>query len=249
MPWRYSSPLDHPLDSSNLRHSRSLEYLGELYRLVRIFTEERSRSILVLQDRQSGEFRSFQPIEKQVPLQIALEASEMIYNLRVALDYAFYALAKQAVADGRLSQADFVAIERELYFPIMDTPKKFAGWRKGSKGHWVTKSVCTVLEGAQPYKRPFMRLLGDLYHNLDKHRDIQPFMPKYAFTGGRFIPVPWEDESGALHTEPHPSMEPMGVYQGASVEVALPDGTPVVEALELLQSEVRALIDTLSLAF
>jgi hypothetical protein len=241
---------DEPLASSYLRHSRSRESLYELYRLIGVFKEDRAGGVLAYQDRKTGKFHVFQHVEKSIPLEITLEASEMIYNLRVSLDYAFYALAKQAVADGRLSESDFVDLEESLYFPIMDCPKKFAKWLAGPKGVWLTQPVSTAIERSQPYKRSFMWRLGRLYHNLDKHRDLQPFIPEYDFSGGTLHEAPWEDEAGQMHTEPQPlTVNPMGVYVGASVEVAFEDGTPLIETLELLQSEVCALIDALSLAF
>jgi hypothetical protein len=188
------------------------------------------------------------------PLAVVFEMSEMVYHLKVALDYTTYALFKQALHDGRISprlfksQRDFDRLEKSVQFPIMDTPQKFKTWCQKHR-QWLRLRERTAIEGAQPYKRRFMRYLGDGYHNLDKHRDIQTLTVEIDLSSATFRDTGATTAGGDLQTEGVPPDRPAAVYGKGAAEIFLDGRTPLVQTLQVLQSEVGALIDALSLAF
>lgn len=250
LPWE--SP--HPLDAARLRHQRGGECFENVKTALDKFASTHADGWLsatgpayAYQDTDTGEWT---PLiwYRTAPLEVTFEMSEMLYNLKVSLDYATYALFNQALRKGRISQADFDALERFVQFPIMDSPKKLQAWRAKPR-KWLRKEEWTVLELAQPYRRPFMRYLGDGYHNLDKHRDLQPLVVDVDLSGACFQDVGLTTAGDDFKTESVPAGTPVYMYAHGSIEVFLDGRTPLVETLQVLQSEVGSLIDAFGLAF
>jgi hypothetical protein len=93
-----------------------------------------------------------------------------------------------------------------------------------------------------------MHLLGDLYHNLDKHRDLQRIAAYVDLGAATIRPIEGLRSGEADEAEPW-AERPVAMYVGGAVEVTLQDGSPVVETLQVLESEIAALIDAFSVAF
>jgi hypothetical protein len=199
------------------------------------------------QDTDTGEWVPM-PWYRTPPLEVTFEMSEMVYNLKVSLDYVTYALFKQALSAGRITRREFDRLEKRVDFPIMDKPKKFASWCSKHR-KWLRKTECTVFEGAQPYRRRVMRYLGDSYHNLDKHRDFQPLIVEVDLSRAEFRDVGLTTADDDFQTESLPAGTPVHMYACGSVEIFLDGRTPLVETLQVLQTEVGSLIDAFSLAF
>jgi hypothetical protein len=262
-------PPPHPLDAARLRHQRGREGLKKLETVLNEFAalhEGRYGPEILPHaylDADTGNWAPF-PDFTAAPLTAVFETSEMLYNLKVALDYATYALFKQALTQGRIAPAmfkssrDFDRLEKAVQFPIMDTPQQLRAWRS-KHWQWLQREGRAVLRSAQPYKRPLMRYLGDSYHNLDKHRDLQPFIVKVDLSRATLQDtgattsregLRWENiPVYGLNTEGIPPNRPVSVYVNGSVSVLLQDGSPVIETLQVLETEVAALIDALALAF
>jgi hypothetical protein len=248
-PWEQS----HPLDAARRRHQRSGECLVNAHDAVREFeTLHRGHSAehgqpLAYQDADSG---NWLPLSwyASAPTALTFAISEMLYNLKVSLDYVMYALAKQALADGRLSRRQFGALEKAVQFPLMDSPKKLRSWRK-THWDWLRPGERALIRSAQPYRRTFMRLLGDSYHNLDKHRDLQPLVVDVDLTGAFIRDIHATTAGGHLEAEGVPAGQPVGVYVNGAVRVAFSDGSLVIPTLKVLESEVGALQDAFALAF
>lgn len=172
----------------------------------------------------------------------------MLYNLKVALDYCVYALFKQALSAERITRREFDRLEKSVQFPIMDTPKKLRAWRE-KHWHWLRPDERAVIRRAQPYRRKSMHFLGDGYHNLDKHRDLQPLVLDVDLTGARFREIPELRTEDDVQAEPGTMSRPVAVYVNGAIEIRFSDRSPLIETLEVLESEVRALIDAFGLAF
>ena len=256
MPW---NGRPHPLDAARLRHERSQECLREVEAAWLDFVVLHDRgspvhgNALAYQDEDSGQWIPL-PWYATAPLKVTFATSEMLYNLKVALDYATYALFKQALAQGVIAPAmfksrrDLARLEKGVQFPIMDTPEKAQAWRR-EKGSWLGEPEWTVIERAQPYRRPTMHLLGDGYHNLDKHRDLQPLRVEVDLSRANFRRAALTTLGDDFEAESVPAGRPMAVYVRGAVEVFLDGRTPLRETLQVLVEEVGALIDDLSAAF
>ena len=87
---------------------------------------------------------------------------EICYNLRSALDYLVFELAK----------FDSGTIQNGTQFPIDDTPQKFAR-HIPTRLKGVGVSHVTTIEGLQPYNGcRWSQILRDI-SNPDKHRELQ----------------------------------------------------------------------------
>jgi hypothetical protein len=263
-------PEAHPLDAARLRHQRGLEGLVNVQNIIEAFArlhrgEFREDPPLAYLDADTNNWIPL-PFYRRPPLKLVFEVSEMVYNLKVALDYSTYALFEKALEEGRIapsmfeSDAEFSRFERSVQFPIMDTPEKFSAWARKHR-QWLCPTERAVFKAAQPYRRQLIRFLGDDYHNLDKHRGIQEFSVEVdlssavlrkteAFTTAEHV-LEWEGIPvyGFETKESFPPNRPVSVYARGSVEIFLPGRLPVVPTLKVLESEVGSLIDALSLAF
>lgn len=242
----YHVELASPLDAARLRHKRSRECLNEAVRLIREF-QETAFGRLTYQEAEGDPWRPLAH-PRFAPLEIPLEVSETLYNLKATLDYAMYALLKEALKRRRLPRYKFLKVERRIQFPLKDTPKKFDAW-KAREGYWLLIKHAALIERAQPYNRPMMRLLGDDYHNLDKHREVQPLVAEYDLSDlPEVVVIPWE-EARRLDAEVRSGPANVGVYRGGSVEVTFEDGSPAVPTLKRLVTDVRTVIDALDSYF
>ncbi len=246
-------PSRQPLDAARLRHERGRECLRNVEAALDAFAVLHDRGspihgqALAYQDAVTGEWLPL-PWYATAPLEVTFGMSEMLYNLKVSLDYVTYALFKQALSAGRISRRDFDRLEKGVQFPIMDTPQQLRAWRS-KHWQWLQREERAIIRRAQPYRRPLMRFLGDSYHNLDKHRDLQTLVVEVDLSRAIFRDTRAITASSDLEAEPLPAGRPVAVYVHGSVEVLLPDRTPLVETLKVLESEVAALIYASSLAF
>jgi hypothetical protein len=231
----------YPLDGADLRVARGREHLSDIKDIV-ARVSERPPIVLAYGDPSKGTFHPIQPLAP--PLQLSIRVGEMLYNLKAALDYILHVFLKNALDHGKIAESRFESLEGKLQFPIKECEEKLATWRK-DWGEWLRKEQFELIEGAQPYGQgTWLRRLGNLYHHLDKHRELQPLQLLAELEGGRLIPIPISSEVPVEEAERLAREKPVGVYQGGSFEVAFSDGAPVVETLEVIQSEVFALIES-----
>jgi len=241
---RYIRP-EYPLDAPTLRYRRARESFWRVNDLVLDFAEyHRRRGMLAYKKKESD---PWQPVGRDfrmfVPTEVALEVSELLYNLRVALDYVMYALFTQALADARVTAEDFEKRHTRISFPILQDERAFVAWRKDSS--WIEPERVKLIEGVRPFEHP-MLLLGPEYHYLDKHRDLPSLAADFDLTGGKVLPgPPWASDDERLKAEAAGTAGPTGWYVGAKVAVSFPDGSPLVETLETLLGRVDGLIEDL----
>ena len=191
------------------------------------------------------------------PPQIALLVSDVLCSLRPSLDYLVFALA---ILDSGKRQDG-------TQFPICNTPKNFAtkqGWIQAlSDPHKAT------IEGLQPYPgrkdNEWLAVLRDR-SNPDKHRHLHvtpsivdgEFRVLPDFLRGVGRPTVGFAVTGSSHVgfgppglappilkaqRPQRSRNEMNVHLDLALGITFADSAPVVETLEILQSQVRQLID------
>jgi hypothetical protein len=119
-------------------------------------------------------FRATATLPEDAIRRIGILVGDSVHNLRSALDHLFWQLAL-VYCDGEMPWSE--REQRQIQFPITDTPKWFAGSRARkyvAPGHWA------IIEGHQPYSdgfdephafaHPLARLRQ--FSNTDKHRVI-----------------------------------------------------------------------------
>jgi hypothetical protein len=187
-----------------------------------------------------------------------------VQHLRITLDYLVYALS---ILDDR-AFLKCKANKRVPQFPIEDTPQMFSK-REKTWLKFLTPTHQAVIESAQPYKgTQWAATIRDLA-DPDKHRAIvpvgsliegdmkplrvaraqrldvgasarlgvaRPGMMRLGHPGGQ------EQASTYLSpTDPFASKD-VNVQIGITFHVAFEDGSPVIHTLEILESEVSALV-------
>jgi hypothetical protein len=154
--------LTHPLDGAFARVKRAGEHVSELKSLVQAFGRAYHDAILVeAKPEYPGIFNFYPPTPFRIPESISIVAGEICYNLRAALDYLIYELAR----------FDSGAIQNNTQFPIEDRKKDFdkiVSYRlKGlNPGH------ITAIESLQPYSGCDWTARVKEISNPDKHRGL-----------------------------------------------------------------------------
>jgi hypothetical protein len=258
------------LAGSKAKLDRAGEHLKTLKSESRVFREKRSHAIGTYTHPDTGNYFLYVS-PKKVPPRLNTIAGDVLSNLRPALDYMVFALAK----------LDAGETKDGTQFPICDTPERFnrkkAGWLKGLSAEHVT-----AIEKLQPYDTRkgmvWLRWLRDL-SNPDKHQDLnviatdigggfevlqkprRVFKPKKGETRkldltpqnlGRLAQV--LDQRSETQAEKHITFSiPKGhklegsdvyVQLGLRFDITFDSGLPVVEALEVLHSQTREIVQS-----
>ena len=157
-----------------------------------------------------------------VPPMVGVLIGETIYNLRAALDYLIYELAF----------LDSTHIQNKTQFPIEDSEDGWLGhiptYLKGvSVGHQA------VIKQLQPYYGcDWTGRLRDL-SNPDKHKSLT-VLRLDLFIG--------DAKAAATRT-------PMEMQTNITLGVAFDDGSPVIETLQELKSQVTEVLNVFHLSF
>lgn len=215
--------MSHFLDGAFERVKRTEKHLVDLNVEIRAFEEAQ------------GEFRADKLNEEQIevehakrgevplpmPGQVSILIGEIAYNLRAALDYLVYALA---VLDSGVEQSG-------TQFPIEDTPDGFEARKKVGFLRGLNAAHIAGIERLQPYKGcDWTRLLRSL-SNQDKHRHLTLLIrPKQMC----FILSQTIAKTGPDTFETYVDVQD----RWAVTKVLLEDGSPIVETLQTLKSQV-----------
>jgi hypothetical protein len=205
-----------------LRVDRAGEHLADLQFRVDAFAESQKDKLTVELHEEGPVIRN----EGDDPPRVfSVIVGEVIYNLRAALDYLVYALAW---LDSRTHQA-------KTQFPIEDTPEGFRGRRKTYlKG--VSDEHVAAIQRLQPCDGcDWTAILRDI-SNQDKHWALEIVVSE---TSG-FIDFAWPKDKTPADAF---AAGEMHVNNAPTIDVAFPEGPLVVEALEALKTEVRAVLD------
>ena len=220
----------HPLDDADERIRRAREHLEDLkpriYELrgtVRdqvsltrrpgFHTQPDGRKVRAVIGSVSG------PINFPAPRRIRTLIGEVVQNLRTALDYLVYELAR----------FDAKRIIEGTQFPIVDLEADFEKARKkrlrGLNGEHIA-----MIKRLQPCDGcQWTGMLRDL-SNPDKHRELTAVKSPILVA-----PSPGSTEAILAGKD-------VDVQGDVTISITFPDGTPVIEGLELFQSQAAQTI-------
>lgn len=219
------------LDGCYARVARAREHLAELKRRAAAICEPKRDSVVI--ERKPGRVRlpggrevdavlgsvKF-PVGTPVPLIISILIGEIIYNLRAALDYLIHELA----------HFDAKEVIDKTQFPIEDSESGFKS-RRNNFLEGVSDEHVAAIKRLQPCDGcQWTRVLREL-SNSDKHRHHTVVASPVSVS-----PAPGS-------TEAILAGQTVDVKGDVSVRIVFRDGTPVVETLEQLQSEVAQVLD------
>jgi len=221
----------HPLDGAYKRVERASIHLGNLNRHVRtlsktindsITSQKYPKPILLPDGSQAiGDFSIKLPTVSHT---IKIIVGEIIYNLRSALDYLVYELA-------RLDSSD---IKNSTQFPIESTVKGFKG-KRDTFLNGVSDEHVAIFERLQPYKGcDWTKLIREL-SNPDKHRQL--VITRVSTTYNIAIKDP------SAETLTHES--PMNMDNSATIQIIFSaGGIPVtIDTLKQLKTQVTETLD------
>lgn len=198
-----------PIDSAFTRIRHAEEYLDTLQDQVKAWMDDNPYSLIDQTNADLTRYSIILRVVKEPPLKKwSLIASDIVHNLRCALDHYIYAIA--IYESGQEIPPD----NRLLMFPISDTCEKFREQdRRRLKA--LSQPVRTAIESVQPYNRPhkiffpLLTLLRD-FDDINKHRlltvafsavtwgDIGFFGPSDNIDkGGKFIANAGEIKDGS----------------------------------------------------
>ena len=167
---RKAKPKEHPLDGAFARVKRATFHLKEAQSISDRFLRGSQRESLrdMSPNIVHGDWQfdsGYRGRRVQLPIDFRLSVGEAIHNLRCALDYLVFELARHDTPS---------VPNAKTQFPICDSPQHF----KQKLGHWlkgVSSSHIDSLESLQPYAgRNHLRWLKTLRDtsNRDKHRTL-----------------------------------------------------------------------------
>lgn len=152
----------HPLDGAFYRVYRADEHLEDLRPRVAGFELEQREAVIASLQSNKWDQGCHIDISMPVGMSIAVRIGEILYNLRTALEYLVFEIAK---LDSKSPQ-DFTK------FPIVDCPKDFRSWKKQARRKGINASHIAIFQRYQPYKGCNWSLALRELSNMDKHREF-----------------------------------------------------------------------------
>jgi hypothetical protein len=169
-----------------------------------------------------------------ITMRIGVLIGEICYNLRSALDYLVFELAK---FDSGVEQSG-------TQFPIMDAKQNFDGRGKEIYLKGVNRVAhAAAIERLQPYNGcQWTRSLREA-SNPDKHRHFVEAGGSFVATVHSSLETDLSRIVGHARTELHPIIGSVEMKVHMTGSVAFSDGTPIVETLEEVKLKIA---DTLN---
>jgi hypothetical protein len=222
-----------PLDGSFEREWRAGEHLADLeVEISRVFERQANAVTFGLDPNPPHRVINLRlPLETFFGMRIGILVGEVCYNLRSALDYLIFELAK----------LDSGVEQRGTQFPIMDAKEAFdrRGTRDFLKG--VNASHIAAIERLQPYMRcDWTARLRD-FSNEDKHRQFVVAGGSTRITIHSALDTDLSTIRGMTFDRraPHPLTNaevPVKVH--VSGTVAFDDESPILETLQEIKRNV-----------
>ena len=233
-----------PLYGARLRHERAREHLLDIRHRVEAVYENFGR-VGAGRHPKTGGYAVMFPEVEQPPPTLSVRVGELLYNLRAALDYVVFELAR----------LDSGAVQDGTQFPIEDRQKVFYGRRRSTYLKGVSDEHVALIESYQPYKGCNWTGLLRSLSNPDKHRALHLLVSQVddeieIYSGHSFQ----ADEMNRIsHFGAKTETGMAEVYVGRSrnmkvnleltASVTFDEGPPIVETLEEMQIEVEALVE------
>ena len=227
--------LTHPLDGGLERVLRADEHLADLRQRIAAALKKQEDAIVVqFNPNPPHSLVLLRPGETFVSMRIAILIGEICYNLRSALDYFVFELAK----------LNSGTEQRGTQFPIMDARQDFDGRGKGTFLKGVNPAHVAAIERLQPYMGcDWTKALRD-FSNPDKHREFVQIGGNFTAWGYSIIEDPNFDLVNApIRRTPHPVHGEVDVKIYFTATISFADGTPLIETLEIIKLNVA---DTLA---
>ena len=239
----------HTLDGAFARINRAKEHVAELKRIADAFGQAYHDAIWVEAKPEHPGLLDFWPPDPfPIPEEISIVVGEICYNLRAALDYLVYELAR----------LDSGCIQNGTQFPI-EYKKKHFDRNSPQKLKGLNPSHVTAIELLQPYRGCDWTATLKEISNPDKHRELT----KRAYGG-----AVWQDDideirssfdAGAADAEVRTMRQvygPGGTKADVQLVSSMPiqisvkkDLFPVVQTLRVLQSQVADALEAFKREF
>lgn len=226
--------LRHSLDGCFERIRRADEHLADLRNRIAIVTARQAQAVSAdFNPRPPYDWHITGPTETYVEIRIGILIGEIVYNLRAALDYLVFELAK---LDSGREQAG-------TQFPIESTRQGFIAheqiWLNG-----INPTHRAAIERVQPYNGCYWaQLLRDI-SNRDKHRKLAHIEGEcrvHAYS--RFADANFDDIHATITRRHHPIHGEVDVKIHIYCPITFGSTTPIVDELENLKMGVA---DTLN---
>jgi hypothetical protein len=180
-----------------------------------------------------------EPLEVPVPMSIGVRIGEICYNLRSALDYFIFELAR----------LDSSTAQSGTQFPIEDRRNRF----KKRETTWlkcVNASHIAFIKGLQPFNGcDWTRSLRD-FSNRDKHRESVGITGR--FFANAYTPAIHREYSridAPIFRTKHPTLGEVDVKVNVTIFVQFADGAPIVETLEKIKAGVTETLEAFKAEF
>lgn len=240
--------MGHPLDGAFARIDRTDTHFRELASIIErfrksvdnAFISQKKAEALNLEMGQRSRVTFASSAVVDIPAEAAVVVGEVIYNLRAALDYLIYELARK----------DSGCEQKGTQFPIQQAKdgnppdcRYFFSDRSLKQLRGLSHCHVLDIQRLQPYSGcAWTETLREI-SNPDKHRNL------IVLGGGR---IQWgtfaKGPIGSFDDYPGKTIRvgdaEINIHFENFINVTLPDGqTPIMEQLEILQREVAATID------
>jgi hypothetical protein len=233
--------LKHPLDGCFERIRRASEHLASLKDLVEQIHFMQVHALGIELDPKPPHLikEVRMPAETYMGMRLPVLIGEIAYNLRSALDYLVFELAK----------LDSGSEQSGTQFPIEDDPSRFEGnvsrFLKGVNSRHVA-----AIERLQPYNGcDWMGRLRDL-SNPDKHRHFIKGSGDVHFTVHSSLEKDLCQITGYERYAHHPVVGHVKVkVHVAAKHTFTDDGAPVIDAIEEIKAQISNAIESFKFEF
>jgi hypothetical protein len=228
----------HPLYGAELRLARARQLIGTLHRQYQRWANLHEEPEIAQRfDRDRGVLNIQPLIHRESVIRVprmSLTVGEIAYNVRSALDFLVYSIAR---ANNNGVEVD------GTQFPMEDVESRYWGRWSGTDDTTgrriaryldkIPKTVADDLAHYQPFANcRWAELLRDI-SNRDKHRHLSTLT-----TSTKLVP----DEPIRRVIDPVKNAQSFHLKGQIEVGVFLPTGEDVIDAAHLIQGEARALI-------
>jgi hypothetical protein len=220
----------HVLDSAFERVVRAEEHLGDLReRLAYTFRQHENSVAVKFQPNPPHSLLLIRPLNMPTPLRVGVLIGEICYNLRSALDYLIFELAK----------LDSGVTQNGTQFPIVDSEENFRAKRTIAYLKGISSAHIAAIERLQPYRGcDWTKMLRD-FSNPDKHR-------KFVEIGGQFVAMGYDRLNSSdfdailapIRRTPHPIFGKVDVKVFFTGDIYFADRAPIVETLGKIKLKV-----------
>ena len=232
----------HPLDGAFRRVDRAREHTAHLKRRADAVRQEQEDALTFkVHPTMPDQMQAF--ISRNVPphFMLGILTGEICYNLRAALDYLIFELAY--IDSGQFQEA--------TQFPIDDMKDVFAR-NVARKLRGLNPKHVAQVEALQPYNGcNWTRALRDI-SNPDKHRTLVSLQGDHLLdllaVDAEHLHM-LESMPGTVRRTHKPTGEEVYVKFRLTTSVQFRDGTPVIETLEVIETQVAQTLEAFKTEF